>query len=810
MNQKNRRASEFGGVLAGLVLLAGISTIFAPMRGAYAQALAGPNPQAATPSTDAGTKGQLGEVIVTATRRSESVQAVPESVSVLTGTNLAIRNIVSVEQYTSTVPGLSFNQTGFGDRNGLDLTIRGISNTRLADSTAGTGALTTGFYLDDVAITPVDVYLYDVNRIEVLKGPQGTLFGQASMGGTVRVILNQPDLMTYSGTAEATVAETSGGAPSWSTKGVVNIPLISNQLAARVVAYNENDGGWIDWLPPSLGPGGGKGPIPSVPGNFPNPITTTDILQKDVNSTHTYGGRITLLYSPTENLSITPMYLWQDRSSPFSNFIERNLNEGYITQNYEPEPRDEQFSDSSLTIKYHFPFADLTSVTARFDRDYSWRQDTTSFIAATYGLAPNGGIASVAFLDFNFTNKIFSQELRLTSPTSKYLDWLVGAAYFDENRGQNDLWLAPTFDENVAPANVIPGGGADGFIFATTAPGDFVDRSVFGTITFKLFDSRFQISAGARHYKEAYDLAGVSTGALVGAVGTVTGAGVLNGGEQTGTIPRFAAKYMITDTKMLYATASKGFRAGGPGYSAVNETPACLDALQVAHVTPGAGFTSDNIWNYELGLKSTWNDGRLVTDFAVFDIDWNNLQTNLILNNYNVNCPGTVTTNGGKATSKGGEVSIAYRPVNSLTLTAAGSYTRAVLGQQPPGSTVGTDGEPLQNAPELQGTLSMQYNFSISSAYGGFLRGDESYYGWQWSNQASEPNPFFYVHARSLTGLRFGFLPTQGDWTIQLYIDNAFNREQEYGAQSYFGEPNTNQVLVGRPRTVGLMANYSW
>lgn len=804
MNQKNQRAPRIFRLSTGVVVA--MCALFGPGSPAYAQVAPTTNARrTAAPRTQ-----ELRAVIVTATRRRENIQVVPESISVLSGRNLSLRNIMSAQQYTSTIPGLSFNETGFGARNGLDLTIRGISNTRLADTTAGTGALTTGFYINDVAVMPVNIFLYDINRISVLKGPQGTLFGQASMGGTVRVITNEPDLRTYSGQAEMTAAQTSGGAPSWSTRGYLNFPLVPDKLAARVVVYNEDDGGWINWFPASLAAGAAKGPIPTVPAGFPNPITTTLFMHNNVNSTKTFGGRISILYKPTDNLTINPMYMYQERNSPFSSFIERNLQEGYLTQNYQKEPRDEQFTDASLTIHYHFPLATLTSISARFDRDYSWRQDTSAFIGSIYGLTASGGIPSASFLDFHFRDKVLSQELRLTSPTSKYFDWLVGAAYFDESRPQSDLWLAPNFNQNVAPGGGIPGGGAEGFIFATNYLDKFFDRSVYGDVTLKLFHSRLQLSAGVRHYKESYNQRDVATGALVGAVGTTIGQGALIGGSESGTIPRFAIKYMLSPAKMLYAAAAQGFRAGAPGSPNVTQTPACQNALQLAHVNPAVGITSDHLWNYEVGFKGTWDEGRLVTDISAFYIDWTNLQTTLILNNYNNGCAGVAATNGGTAYSRGGDFSITYHPFDNLILRAVGAYTAAELGKQPAGSTVGKEGTPLQNAPKLQGTLSVQYNFGISQKYEGFLRGDESYYGSQWSNQASEPNPFFYVHARSLMDLRFGFQPRDGNWTTQLYVDNALNREQEFGAQSYFGEPMTNQVLVGRPRTVGLMANYSW
>jgi outer membrane receptor protein involved in Fe transport len=302
----------------------------------------------------------------------------------------------------------------------------------------------------------------------------------------------------------------------------------------------------------------------------------------------------------------------------------------------------------------------------------------------------------------------------------------------------------------------------------------------------------------------------VVTGALVGAVGTVK-PGTPAYGSETGTTPRFALKYAFSPTSMVYASAAQGFRAGGPGAAPANQqTAACLNALSKAGLEPGGSFQSDKLTSYELGSKTTWRDNGILLDVAAFYVDWSNLQNSFILNNFDVNCPGVTTGNGGKATSKGGEVNAAYRALTNLSLKLAASYTDAKLGQQPLGSPL-LEGTRLQNAPIWQATAGAQYDFTLPvTGYAGFLRGDFSYYGWQWSNQSSEPNPFFYVPARAIVNVRLGMAPRDSNWGAEFYVDNVLNREQIYGAQSFFGEPNTNQALVGRPRSAGVLVRYSW
>ncbi len=356
------------------------------------------------------------------------------------------------------------------------------------------------------------------------------------MGGTVRMITNQPDSKAFFSSAEANGGLTKDGGPSWGVRGVLNLPLIENKLAARILAFNDEQGGWIKWDPASLAPGAGKGEVVALPPGFPDSAVQSKALDRKRQHPDHRGGRLSLLYTPTDALTITPLYMYQTKTSPFSGFIDRNLNEGYVTQNYIPEPRSEKFSQLALTINYDFSFARLTSVSGEFVRDYRWTQDTTSFVHDTYGGTPAGGIASTASIAFDFNTRVDSEELRLSSIDSQHLDWLVGAAYFDEHRRQDLVWLAPNFNANAAVP--IPG-GPQGLLEASDGTNGFSNFSVFADLTLKLFDQRLQISAGVRRFDQKYTQDSVATGALIGAVGTLV-PGTPVSGTETGTTPRFA------------------------------------------------------------------------------------------------------------------------------------------------------------------------------------------------------------------------------------------------------------------------------
>lgn len=744
----------------------------------------------------------LQEVVVTATRREERVRDVPQAVSVLTGDQLQAIGLSTAEDYSSFLPGLSFNRAGFADRIGLDLTVRGVSNTRLTDASAGAGGATTGFYINDIASEPVNLVLYDIERVELLKGPQGTLFGQASMGGTLRLITRRPDAKRFEASAEATGADTNDGSASWGARGMFNIPLIEDKLALRAVAYDDHEGGWIDWSPTSLAPGATKGPVPGFPPGFSQKGVNTI---QDVNSVNTRGARFTLRYTPDDKLSIEPMFLIQKRHADFESFIERNLDLNYITHNYSVEPRDEYFYQASVTVDYDLPFARLTSVTGYFDRNYRWQQDTTQFIAGLYGFTAAGGIPSTSVLDFEFDTKSTSEELRLTSPPSDRFEWLVGAAYFDEDRPLWVDWLAPGFNEAIG-FEAIPGGP---LVYGSVQDHGNKNYSAFADITLKLFDTRLQLTVGGRKFKQDFHEVSRNTGALVGQVGTEPPPDI-DSGSETGFVPRFAAKYSFAPTTMLYANVARGFRAGGPSALQIADA-ACRHALEVAGIAQKTTFDSDRLTNYELGMKTAFADGRAQLDFAAFYVDWKDLQVNLNLNVYDPGCASAVTTNAGSATSKGGEFQFTTRPTDWFLFTAAATYTKARLGEPPAGASIGNQGDPLQNAPEWQGTMSGELLFPVlHGEYRGSWRADMSYYGWQISSQVAGRDPFFYVPAHALLNTRLTVSPKNSNWSAELFVNNVLNRMVFYGAQAYFGEPGTNQALVGRPRQFGITFRKRW
>src|SRR6185437_1892996 len=252
----------------------------------------------------------LGQIVVTAERRKELEQKVPVSVMVLSGHDLARLGAYNLNQYFKDVPGMNYAPTATGDRGGANIVIRGVSNTRTAGVDAAASANTTSFYLNDIPVTPIDLELFDVNRVEVLEGPQGTLFGAASMGGTIRILMNEPDSTAYEGQVVGQVFGRAGGTGEL-VQGMFNAPLVANVLAARLVVYQRHEDGFIDVIRPPLSDTT-QNLTPSIPGyNVLNP-EASGVLKRNTNTTQAEGARLALLFTPNSRLKIEPAFFYQD------------------------------------------------------------------------------------------------------------------------------------------------------------------------------------------------------------------------------------------------------------------------------------------------------------------------------------------------------------------------------------------------------------------------------------------------------------------------------------------------------------------
>jgi iron complex outermembrane recepter protein len=710
----------------------------------------------ASPSSDTA----LTEIIVTATRRAERLQDVPMSITALSGVELAKRGATDVNDIIANSPGLSNPAQGLGTSN--NLIIRGVATgagTTLAQATVS-------FMLDDIDLNPgavtfgtADPKIVDVQQVEVLRGPQGTLFGAGSLSGVVRFISNKPDLENFSGSVQTTGSSTDHGGTSEDVYSVLNAPLIEGKLAARLVAYYDNDAGWVD--------NGERG-------------------VSNINDSHTYGARFSLSAKPTDEVSLI-----------FTTMYDRTNELGSTATFYYPQPglpnyQTEQpyYSVGSAKLDTHIynllatwtpTWGTFTSTTNYFDRFIDGAEDLGALLPAL-GLPFSGTNASAPSVAPNTIHDI-SQEFRFDSPQMGPVRFTSGAFY---QRVASDPSQIVTSNSPVAP-----------LILAAYGSTVQWQAALYGSGTYTVAD-RVDFTAGVRVSKDSVHFITLESGLLAGANSA--------GSEVDKPVtPRAAITFRQTTDLTWYVQAAKGYRVGGPNVTAGNEA-----ALSSYH--------PDSLWNYELGSKVRLLDGRLNLNTSLYDIEWNNMQVGLVTpQGFNY------IGNGGKARIYGLEEEMVLRATPWLDLggtvsvdhaatTSAAAISRVSFGAFGPAPdlepTAATSngvlsGYRLPGSPELQGSLYGEAQFPVLS-YQGFVRLSGQYVGSAYTDFDSQGLKFGnYAVGNLRAGVKFPHLD------VTAFVNNFTNSAGLTSAQdlSLFNVPTGFRV---RPRTVGLTLGSSF
>lgn len=748
--------------------------------------LLGPTARADGPSAD-DDSSSLPEIVVSAQKYTESLQNTDISISAVTGTQLQQMGAQSLADYTQFTPGVAFSVQPAGARNGVNITIDGIANSRIYNAnTDTTAALTTAMYIDDVYIAPVDPSIYDLQRVEVLKGPQGTLFGQAAMGGAVRFITNPVDANNFHAAGDMTLSTYDEGGQTQSADGMLNLPLITGVLAARVSVSSTNDGGWITFRTYNLGTG--LAPT-SGPGVIP-----------DYNSSKSRAARLSLQYTPTDNLTITPMIFWQDHEQNGEDAINAELGTNSdIREGYFPETREEDFYVGAVTVHYNLPQINITSVTGYSQRHYDGAQDTTAYMADVEGTNSDGAIPATNSLVTDNTSNMLTQELRAESNRSlvNWLQFTVGESYTKEIMNASFNWDMHNWNAAADGAGTVP----SGYFTLTYDRTKYTDMSEYADATIFLFDDRLSFGAGIRHADQKGYYTGEGLGQTLPATFTQQ---VPLSDEQSNSIPRYHVAYKVSDNHLIYADLAKGFRLGGVGQNTTDIIPACVQTLdEIGMPNYNGTYKSDSITNYTVGTKNSWLGNHLETNVDAFYIRWDDLQSQLNLNVLNEACDLSITANIGNATSKGvdTEVRSMFGPVE---LSATAAYTDAHRGVPPPGVTAFTAGEPFGGVPMFTGSLSGQYSWPILKGDAvGFVRADLTARSWMLSPDFTSPtDPYQIMHSYTRLNIRFG-----ANWRsfgVTLFVDNLTNKIAEMGGGEAFGEATVDRVLVMPPRTTGI------
>ena len=706
----------------------------------WGQVPTGNDPSRAPTESSSSERAQLEEVVVTATKRAESLQDVPISVSVLSGVTLERAGITDFKQYAVHIPNLSFGYTDFFAPTAQSIAIRGVQ-----------GPNTTGMYIDDTPLPEnLDARAVDLARIEVLRGPQGTLYGADSMGGAIRMITRQPDPNEISGSVHDAVSYTDGGGVNNQFDGTVNMP-ISQSAAVRIVGYVDDISGVLNKLP-----------LPAAPVQFPE--------QKGVDTSQVRGGSISFLVNlANDTVTLTPRFIFgqtHDDGLPYADTTPANF---YQYRLFDiREPIDDDWNLGSFTVRWHTPVGDVTSATSYFARYGSDVQDFSEAADLDLGSTVPTPATQLTILHETST----TEELRFTSAFSGPFQLTTGFFY------------QSTIKKLDTPAVSF---GDTPNIFTQALRDAPTEYALFGEASYKV-TSRLKLIAGARTYKNTDEYSNTSSGTLA-YNGTLTG-----NQDARGTSPKYSVEYTLSNSVMAYGTAAKGFRLGG-----VNAFPFALCAADLAylHLTAeqAAQYNSDSLWSYEVGLKSEFADRRVVLNAAAYHITWNNLQQNLQF----PYCGYAITVNSGKAKSNGGELELDAVVVPGLNVSFGAGYEDAVITESTTAIPAGT---PVQQVPRWNVTSSAQYDFTFLRQ-DLFSRADFAYVGSSISTNNSVSPPY---ERGAYSGINLRLGEHFGKLDVAVFCDNVANRIGNLGdvqplAIPYPGRP---QLAITRPRTTGL------
>ncbi|HEY0682771.1 MAG TPA: TonB-dependent receptor [Steroidobacter sp.] len=694
----------------------------------------------------------LEEVVVTASKRAEKVQDVAASVTALSGDALARLNTQDFADYAGLVPGLSFQGGGVIGHN--QIVLRGLSTGSLQQ------ASTVGVYIDDVpfgatgglanaaALSP-DPDLFDVERIEVLKGPQGTLYGASTLGGLIKIVPRAADTAGFESSVRVSGNDVADGSNGYGARGMVNMPFADGKAAVRVSGFYRDDAGFVD----NLG-------------------TQRD----DVNSAISRGGRVAVAHKPTDTLSIDLSALIQTADSSgrgFEHVDARTLApiEGDRTQRtFFSEPTEMKYELYSLKLTYDLGWADVVSVSG-----YGVIDDVGSFdYTRNYG--PLFPIADLGVaIDFARRSDKYTQEIRLAStPDEGRLDWRLGVYYTYEK----SLYGAHLNARSLTTGQ--PMAGVDLYTFDLHSR--YREAAGFGDVTIRLTDTLDFIS-GLRWGRNQQEYTAPNSGLLSG--------NPLYGGESSDSSWTFneTLRWKPVDGLMSYVTVASGYRPGGP-------------AVIPPGVAAAEAFEPDTVTNYEIGVKSESMDRRLLLNASVFRIDWDDIQLNTLAGGF------TIFANGGEARSEGLELEARFAPNDAWSFGAAAGYTSTELLDDAPDSG-GVQGDSLPFSPDWSGAFMAEYSFPVGPSARGYLGMTARYVGQSISSFSnSRTNIPARLPSYTPVDLRAGL--SFDRWDVNLNVDNLQDKRGISGVLNRQVIPNQglpSEATLYAPRTISLAVN---
>jgi iron complex outermembrane recepter protein len=769
---------------------------------------------AATAAASTTAESGLEEITVTAERFTSTIQNTPISISALSGADLTAAGLSRIEDIVHEVPGLSMRYASAGL---TEYEARGLASN-------GGAAPTVGFYLDEIPLSPpavsqsgkvvIDPNLYDVERVEILRGPQGTLYGSGSMGGTVRVLTNQPKLGTFEGSVQGTGSYTDGGGGNGGGNLMLNFP-VGDQLAVRVVLSDQYRSGWIDNITVNPFPVSLNSP---VQGNvLAAPVTN---VIKDANTESLYSARMSVLYKPSEDLSVLGFAMTQGLHMGGYDLLDGSPDSADPSRvydaHYEAFPLREGIRDDisifGLTVNANLGFADLTSATSYFGRLGDQIQDASESIyySNRSSVAGNGNppfVPGTPFVPVPYSERDpshqLSQEIRLTSHDVGGWHWVAGAFYSSLHSVWNEIGTSP-----LNPTT------PDGSYFVSWNDYGVRQTALFGDASYK-FNDQWKLSWGARYYDYASHQDEYSWG-YDGPNATPPAQSKITQAKNSGLNPRINLSYTPSPDLTLYSTVAKGFRPGGANQilPPPSEPPHCQNGA--------LSFGPDAAWNYEIGEKARMFDNWLTVNSDVYYIKWTGVQQVLTLP-----CGYQFYDNAGNGRTFGPELEINAKLSAEWSASLSGAYTDAKITSPnalytnflenvatlPDGvthpCTAGTQcTAPIMNVVKDTASLSVVYTTSVMGDYQLTARAAGQFVG-----SSYDVAYYFGYKLPSYTLANARVALAHGSWSTDLFVDNLTNKVALISANNTSFQFNIPQVVrysTNQPRTVGVQLNYKF
>jgi iron complex outermembrane recepter protein len=779
--QANLKGLAWSGLVGGIAL-------FASHAQAQNKALAGAG----------GSEDQLQEIIVTANKRAEPLSKVPISIQAYTREDLEASGVKSIAELAELTPGVEFDQSsGFGPGTLNNISIRGVNSA--------IGTSTTGIYVDDTPIqsrvTALSYFgnpyplMFDVDHVEVDRGPQGTLFGAGSEGGALRFISPDPQMSHYTGFVRSELAFTDHGAPSEELGAAVGGPIVQDTVGFRLSAWGRNDGGYVDKVDPFTG----------------------QTVDKNANATQSFAVRGALAAIPVEGFKITPSIYYQsvhhEDSPVYFEYLstpgQGDFNNGRLLA----QPSTDQFFLPSLKLEADLDKLKLTSVTSYVDRSGKLLNDETSYFGAAFGLyLPYGNpmgpefpanYSDAGFAKLSTSLHEFVQEVRLASnvPDAR-LTWTAGLFYSHSEQDDEEATFSAFYATNffgLPPTTVM---------YGSSLKSTDSQMAAFGQADYMLTHA-LKLTAGLRVARTDARFAQAQSGVFANPEFPYE----TGGHKETPVTPKIVLSYQVDDGNMLYASAGKGYRIGGanppiPLKSAANPAGCPLDQQ------PGP-YDSDSVWSYELGAKDRLFDGRLSLDTSVFHVDWRNIQQSIFLSS----CGFGYIANTGNAVSNGFDMAARVAATESLILAASVAYTDAHITRDVSifGQPVVQDGDAVGSPPWVTSpwnvTSSAEYKFSVRASHDSYIRLEDIFH-------SKNPGPF-NTQIQGSTGyapeipanpstnqlnLRTGIAWSSFD--VSLFVNNVTNSHPALGRyqDTVYSHLFTDSTF--RPLTAGVTASY--